>query len=106
MDPVPLAGTTVQRASLHNVDLIESLDVRIGDQVTIHKAGDIIPEITSVLLAKRPQDSQPLAIPTHCPECQTALVRQGEEVALRCPNLVCPAQRLIEIGRASCRERV
>ena len=94
MDPVPLAGTTVQRASLHNVDLIESLDVRIGDQVTIHKAGDIIPEITSVLLAKRPQDSQPLTIPTHCPECQTPLVRQGEEVALRCPNLVCPAQRL------------
>ena len=79
MDPVPLAGTTVQRASLHNVDLIESLDVRLGDQVTIHKAGDIIPEITSVLLAKRPQDSQPLLIPTHCPECQTTLVRQGYE---------------------------
>src|SRR5699024_3571677 len=64
MDPVQLAGSTVQRASLHNVDLIEALDVRIGDTVEIHKAGDIIPEIVSFVMSQRPEDSQPLPIPT------------------------------------------
>ena len=94
MTPVPLAGTMVQRASLHNVDLIRELDVRIGDTVTIHKAGDIIPEITSVVLEQRDSQAAALAIPTHCPECDTTLVHLNEEVALRCPNALCPAQRL------------
>ena len=94
MDKVALAGTSVQRASLHNTDLIESLDVRIGDTVTVHKAGDIIPEITSVILEKRPQAAEPLVIPQCCPECQTPLIKVEGEVALRCPNLLCPAQRL------------
>ncbi|MGO3201870.1 MAG: NAD-dependent DNA ligase LigA, partial [Ruoffia tabacinasalis] len=72
----------VQRASLHNVDLIEALDVRIGDTVEIHKAGDIIPEIVSVVMSQRPEDSQPLPIPTTCPRCDAELVRLNEEVAL------------------------
>ncbi|HFI0463162.1 TPA: NAD-dependent DNA ligase LigA [Streptococcus suis] len=94
MDPVPLAGTLVQRASLHNVDLIQSLDIRLMDTVDIHKAGDIIPEVLQVHLDKRPKESLPLQIPTTCPECQSHLERLDGEVALRCLNPLCPAQRL------------
>ncbi|MCW6682124.1 NAD-dependent DNA ligase LigA [Aerococcaceae bacterium NML160702] len=97
MTPVQLAGTIVKRASLHNVDLIHALDVRLGDTVTIHKAGDIIPEVTGVVLAKRPSESTPLAIPTHCPECGEELSRYQEEVALRCTNVLCPAQRMAQV---------
>lgn len=94
MDPVALAGTTVQRATLHNIDFIENLDVRIGDSVHLHKAGDIIPEIIEVLLDKRPNNSQALEIPSQCPECHHDLERLEGEVALRCVNPLCPAQRL------------
>ncbi|KLD59932.1 hypothetical protein WP50_14420, partial [Lactiplantibacillus plantarum] len=69
LEPVQLAGTTVARASLHNPDYVAAKDVRIGDTVLLHKAGDIIPEISSVDLAKRPKDAQPLVIPTTCPSC-------------------------------------
>ncbi|MBA5728307.1 NAD-dependent DNA ligase LigA [Aerococcaceae bacterium INB8] len=103
MDPVQLAGSTVQRASLHNVDLIETLDVRIGDTVEIHKAGDIIPEIVSVVISQRPEDSQPLPIPTTCPRCDAELVRLNEEVALRCINPLCPAQKLAKMIHFSSR---
>ncbi len=103
MDPVQLAGSTVQRASLHNVDLIETLDVRIGDTVEIHKAGDIIPEIVSVVMSQRPEDSQPLPIPTTCPRCDAELVRMNEEVALRCVNPLCPAQKLAKMIHFSSR---
>src|SRR5699024_422375 len=103
MDPVQLAGSTVQRASLHNVDLIEALDVRIGDTVEIHKAGDIIPEIVSVVMSQRPEDSQPLPIPTTCPRCDAELVRMNEEVALRCVNPLCPAQKLAKMIHFSSR---
>lgn len=92
MDPVKLAGTTVARATLHNVDLLRQKDVRIGDTVLIHKAGDIIPEVSQVILKKRPQDSQPYQIPTHCPSCGAKLVHLQDEVALRCVNPMCPAQ--------------
>ena len=98
MDPVFLAGTTVQRASLHNIDLIKALDVRIGDQVVIHKAGDIIPEIIEVNLDQRPADSTPLVIPETCPVCYHPLEREAGEVALRCLNPLCPAQRLAQIS--------
>ena len=81
MTPVALAGTIVKRASLHNIDLIQSLDVRIGDTVTIHKAGDIIPEVLTVLTEKRPETSEALLIPTVCPECHEALTRDNDEVA-------------------------
>lgn len=94
MDPIALAGTVVQRASLHNVDLIAQLDVRIGDTVQVHKAGDIIPEIVQVIVANRTLDSVSLSIPTHCPECQTELIKLKDEVALRCPNATCPAQQM------------
>lgn len=92
MTPVHLAGTTVGRASLHNMDLIRERDIRIGDKVMIHKAGDIIPEVTRVLLDKRPADSQAYEAPTHCPICDSELVHLDEEVALRCLNPMCPAQ--------------
>lgn len=92
MDPVQLAGTTVARASLHNPDLLAKLDVRLGDTVKLHKAGDIIPEISEVVLSKRPEDSIPYEVPTKCPSCGEDLVHLDEEVALRCINPSCPAQ--------------
>ena len=92
LEPVQVAGTTVQRASLHNEDLIKEKDIRIGDYVIIRKAGDIIPEVVQVVLDKRADDLQPFAMPEHCPECDSELIRIGEEVALRCINPKCPAQ--------------
>lgn len=92
LDPVKVAGTTVQRASLHNEDLIREKDLRIGDQVIIKKAGDIIPEVVNVLLERRTGEEQEFTMPTHCPECDSDLVRLEGEVALRCINPKCPAQ--------------
>lgn len=92
LEPVQVAGTTVQRASLHNEDLIKEKDIRIGDYVIIRKAGDIIPEVVQVVLDKRAENLQPFAMPEHCPECDSELIRIGEEVALRCINPKCPAQ--------------
>lgn len=92
MDPVILAGTTVERASLHNPDYLKDKDIRLLDTVKLHKAGDIIPEISEVVLAKRPEDAKPYAIPTQCPACQAELVHLDDEVALRCINPQCPAQ--------------
>lgn len=92
MDPVQLAGTTVARASLHNPDLLAKLDIRLGDTVKLHKAGDIIPEISEVVLSKRPKDSVPYEVPTKCPSCGEDLVHLDKEVALRCINPSCPAQ--------------
>ncbi|MGB3161670.1 MAG: NAD-dependent DNA ligase LigA [Carnobacterium sp.] len=92
MDPVLLAGTTVRRASLHNVDLIKERDIRLLDTVVVHKAGDIIPEVTRVILEDRLPDSESYRIPTHCPTCKSELVHLEEEVALRCINPKCPAQ--------------
>lgn len=92
MDPISVAGSTVQRASLHNVDLIQEKDVRIGDTVIIHKAGDIIPEVLRVVLENRSPDSEPYEIPMNCPACESELTHLEEEVALRCINPACPAQ--------------
>lgn len=92
MDPVQLAGTTVSRAVLHNPDLLKEKDVRIGDTVLLHKAGDIIPEISRVVLDKRPKDSRPYQIPSKCPSCGQPLTHLEGEVALRCLNPRCPAQ--------------
>ncbi len=92
MDPVLLAGSTVGRASLHNIDLIKEKDIRLLDAVMIHKAGDIIPEVTRVLVDKRESSSTPYPIPTHCPTCESELERIESEVALRCMNPMCPAQ--------------
>ncbi|MGD6845820.1 NAD-dependent DNA ligase LigA [Rossellomorea aquimaris] len=90
--PIRVAGTTVQRASLHNEDLIREKDIKIGDHVVIKKAGDIIPEVVNVLEDKRTGDEQEFHMPTHCPECESELVRLEGEVALRCINPKCPAQ--------------
>ncbi|WP_423189887.1 NAD-dependent DNA ligase LigA [Alkalibacterium sp. f15] len=92
MDPVQLAGTTVQRASLHNVDLMKAKDIRLKDTVVVRKAGDIIPEVVKVNKDKRPEDSQQYEYPTHCPACQSELMHLDEEVALRCMNPSCSAQ--------------
>ncbi|WP_335869421.1 NAD-dependent DNA ligase LigA [Bacillus sp. 2205SS5-2] len=92
LDPVKVAGTTVSRASLHNEDLIREKDIRIGDHVVVKKAGDIIPEVVNVLLDRRSGEEQEYHMPTHCPECESELVRIEEEVALRCINPKCPAQ--------------
>ncbi|MGE1196992.1 NAD-dependent DNA ligase LigA [Priestia megaterium] len=92
LEPVQVAGTTVQRASLHNEDLIREKDIRIGDYVVVKKAGDIIPEVVNVIEEKRTGEEQEFMMPTHCPECESELVRLEGEVALRCINPSCPAQ--------------
>ncbi|MBT2664858.1 NAD-dependent DNA ligase LigA [Bacillus sp. ISL-4] len=92
LDPVRVAGTTVQRASLHNEDLIREKDIRIGDQVVVKKAGDIIPEVVNVLAERRTGEEVEFKMPTECPECSSELVRLEGEVALRCINPKCPAQ--------------
>lgn len=92
LTPVKVAGSTVQRASLHNEDLIREKDIRIGDQVVIKKAGDIIPEVVNVVLDSRTGEEKEFRMPEHCPECESELVRLEEEVALRCINPKCPAQ--------------
>jgi len=95
LTPVKLAGTTVKRATLHNADQIKRLDVRINDWVMVRKAGEIIPEVLAVKFEKRAQNSEPFEYPTHCPACQSELVRLGNDVVLRCLNIYgCPAQRL------------
>ena len=91
MQPVQLAGTTVQRATLHNSDRVAELDIRIGDTVVIRKAGEIIPEVLRVLTELRPTDTVPYQMPTHCPECHSELVRPQGEAVTRCVNASCPA---------------
>ena len=86
LEPVELAGTIVKRASLHNADQIEKLDIRVGDEVFVEKGGEIIPKIIAVDLSKRKSDSKQTVYITHCPECQTALVRQEGEAQHYCPN--------------------
>lgn len=92
LEPVKVAGTTVQRASLHNEDLIREKDIKLGDKVVIKKAGDIIPEVVNVLADQRTGEEVEFHMPTHCPECESELVRFEGEVALRCINPKCPAQ--------------
>ncbi len=92
LDPVPLAGTTVSRASLHNADRLRDLDVHIGDTAIVRKAGEIIPEIVGILPQLRPADAVAYHLPSHCPECDTPLVRPADEAVTRCPNLACPAR--------------
>jgi len=93
LKPVSLAGTVVKRASLHNADIIEKLDVRIGDTVFVEKGGEIIPKITGVDLSKRPAHAQKTTYISHCPECNAVLVREEEEANHYCPNENgCPPQ--------------
>lgn len=93
LEPVQLSGTTVKRASLHNANEIARLDLRIGDYVFVEKGGEIIPKVTGVDLLKRKGNQKPLAYITHCPECQTPLIRHEGEAAHYCPNVNgCPPQ--------------
>ena len=91
MQPVQLAGTTVQRATLHNSDRVEDLDIRVGDTVIIRKAGEIIPEVVRVLSDLRPSGTVPYQMPSNCPECSSILVRPENEAVTRCINISCPA---------------
>lgn len=91
LSPVQLAGTTVSRATLHNVDYIAEKDIRIGDTVIVYKAGDIIPAVLRVVESKR-QKQEPMSIPTTCPSCGSELLHYEDEVALRCINPHCPSQ--------------
>ncbi len=92
MDPISLSGSTVGFATLHNADYIAQKDVRIGDTVLLHKAGDIIPELLSVLTEYRPSGTEPFRMPTHCPSCGEPVYREPTEAATRCVNPDCPAQ--------------
>ena len=92
LDPVLVAGSTVQRATLHNEDYIREKDIRIGDRVILRKAGDIIPEIVAPLVDERTGEEEEFHMPSHCPACEAELVKIEEEVALRCVNPSCPAQ--------------
>lgn len=93
LEPVQLAGTIVKRASLHNADQIEKLDIRVGDTVFVEKGGEIIPKIIAVDLSKRPENTEPTKYITQCPECNTALVRTEGEANHYCPNFYgCPPQ--------------
>ena len=94
LEPVRLAGTTVSRATLHNRDFIRQLDVRVGDTVSVRKAGEIIPEIIGVDMDKRPADAQPYEMPKFCPVCGAPVFDDEEEAAIRCTGAACPAQLL------------
>ena len=95
LEPVKIAGVTVKRATLHNEDDIRRKDIRIGDTVIVHRAGEVIPQVIGPVLSKRPPDAQPYALPTVCPECGSPVVRpEGEAMAYCSGGLVkCPAQR-------------
>ena len=93
LDPVQLSGTTVRRASLHNADIIASLDLHIGDMVYVEKGGEIIPKITGVDIDSRSADAEKVEFISHCPECGSKLIRYEDEAAFYCPNETgCPPQ--------------
>ena len=91
-DPVTVAGSTIARATLHNLDEIRRKDVRVGDTIIVHKAGDVIPEVVGPVLDKRPDDAVEWDMPELCPACGSPVVHEGDEVAYRCVSLDCPAQ--------------
>ncbi len=94
LEPVRLAGTTVTNATLHNQDYITEKDIRIGDTVVVQKAGEIIPEIVSVVKEKRPEGTKPYHLPDKCPVCGAAVLRDPDGAAVRCTGAECPAQLL------------
>lgn len=94
LKPVLVAGSTVSRATLHNADEIERLDIRVGDTVILEKAGDVIPHVVQVLEELRPKNAKPYQFPKTCPVCGSKAVKQDSEVAWRCANGDCPARDL------------
>ena len=100
-DPVLVAGSTIARATLHNIDEIRRKNVRVGDTIVVHKAGDVIPEVVAPVLELRPADAVEFQMPQTCPSCGSRVVREEGEVAYRCVSIDCPAQateRLIHWG--------
>ncbi len=91
LEPVRIAGSTVSRATLHNFDEVDRLDVRVGDTVWVTKGGEVIPKVVGVVTSERDEDAPPFSTPTTCPSCGTPVVRVDGEVAVRCPNPICPA---------------
>lgn len=104
LSPVRLAGTTVTNATLHNQDFIAEKDIRIGDTVIVQKAGEIIPEIVSVVKEKRPADAVPYHIPDRCPVCGAPVRRDPDGVAIRCTGAECPAQLLRNLTHFASRD--
>lgn len=104
LEPVLLAGTTVKRASLHNEDEIRRKDIRIGDRVLVEKAGEIIPQVISVVDPDRPHRNPPFEFPAECPACGSELVKFDDEVAWRCVNPTCPPQVRIRIEHFASRD--
>lgn len=94
LDPVIVAGSTISRATLHNQDEIKRKDIRISDTVVIEKGGDVIPKVVRVDFTKRKKSSQPFSMPTKCPVCNTKVIHNKGEVAIRCPNKSCQGQNL------------
>ncbi|MEJ1095196.1 MULTISPECIES: NAD-dependent DNA ligase LigA [unclassified Pseudoxanthomonas] len=104
MQPVQVGGVTVTRATLHNADQVARLDVRNGDTVIVRRAGDVIPEVVSVVLERRPPKTKPWSMPSHCPVCGSELVREEGEAVWRCSGeLTCAAQRKEAIGHFASR---
>lgn len=94
LDPVFVGGVTVSNTTLHNFDEVARKDVRVGDTVVVRRAGDVIPELARVVLERRPEATQPYAVPTLCPVCASPLAKEADEAVLRCTGgLICPAQR-------------
>ena len=102
--PVRLAGTTVTNATLHNQDFIAEKDIRIGDTVMVRKAGEIIPEILSVVLSERPEGTQPYHLPDRCPECGAPVARDEDGAHIRCTGAECPAQLLRNLAHFASRD--
>jgi len=98
LEPVPLAGSIVQRATLHNEDEIRRRDLRLGDTVILEKGGDVIPKVVGAVLEERPARTAPFRFPEHCPACRSPLTRDPEEAATRCENPACPAQLKRRLG--------
>ncbi len=94
MDPVEISGSTVSNAVLHNEDEVARKDVRVGDTVVVRKAGEVIPEVVSVVLGKRPPDAEPFVMPTTCPICGSEAIRPEGEAVRRCTGIACPAQEM------------
>ncbi|MEX0845947.1 MAG: NAD-dependent DNA ligase LigA [Balneolaceae bacterium] len=104
LEPVQLAGTTVKRASLHNEDEIQRKDIRIGDTVVVEKAGEIIPQVISVVNPDRKDRNEPFKFPKTCPACGSELIKYEDEVAWRCVNPACPPQVRIKIEHFASRD--
>lgn len=104
LEPVRLAGTTVQSASLHNQDYIAEKDIRVGDTVLVQKAGEIIPEVVGVVREKRPEGTQPYRLPERCPVCGAHVARDEDGAAIRCTGAECPAQLLRNLTHFASRD--